>query len=197
MNIREIPGAVWMNEHKRVWRVTWLVLLLVAIIGPWTFDHIFVPSEYLCSAPFIRLEGNFCGIPLSGISLLSTMAGGLANIAGELVAGTTMFSDRFGELLFCLLGLLLILPVSSTLFLILGEDQRGRFVFHVTALSLALGASLWLAIISYPKLFWVLWGIWLYVGLTASALLVDVVLQMGSSRTGYGGESNASKAETA
>jgi hypothetical protein len=168
--------VVWMNEHKRVWRGGVLVLLLAAIRGPWTFDVIYVPSKYVCSAPFIRLEGNFCGIPLSGIKLLSTMAGGLTNIAGELVAGTTMFSDRFGELLFCLLGLVLILPVFSTLFLILREDSRGWFVFHIAALSLAFGTSLLFATFNYPKLFWELWGMWLYVGVTASALILEVVM---------------------
>jgi hypothetical protein len=60
---------VWTNEYKKVWRVAVLVLLLVAIMGPWTFDRIHVPSEYSCSSPYIRLEGDFCGIPLRGITV--------------------------------------------------------------------------------------------------------------------------------
>jgi hypothetical protein len=114
------------------------------------------------------------------------MAGGLTNIVGELAAGTTAFTDRFGELMFCLLGLLLILPVFSTLLITLREDQRGRFAFHVAALSLAFGASLLVAMLNYPKLFWQLWGIWLYVGLAASALIIEVVMLAARRRSGYG-----------
>ena len=181
-----MPGVVWMNEHKRVWRATGLVLLLVAIIGPWTFDVIYVPSKYACSAPFIRLEGNYCGLPLSGIKLLSMMAGGFTNIVVGMVTGTTVLKDRLGEFAFCLLGLLLILPYFSTLFLILREDSRGWFVFHIAALSLALGTSVLLAIISYEKVFWALWGIWLYVGVTASALMLETVMLAARNRSGHG-----------
>lgn len=46
---------LWMNEHKRVWRVAILVLLLAAIIGPWAYDRVNVPAEYPCAPPFIRL----------------------------------------------------------------------------------------------------------------------------------------------
>ncbi len=63
----------WINKHKRVWRVAILVLLLVAIMGPWTFDRINVPSEYPCS---VRLEGDFCGTPMSGIWIFSWIIGG-------------------------------------------------------------------------------------------------------------------------
>jgi hypothetical protein len=165
-----------MNEHKRVWRTTILVLLLVVIIGPWTFDKIFVPSKYACSTPFVRLKSDYCGMPMSGIQVLSMMAGGFTNIVVGMATGTTVLKDRLGEFVFCLLGILLILPYFSTLFMILREESRGGFVFHVAALSLAFGASLLLAMISYPELFWRLWGIWLYVGVAASALIIEGIM---------------------
>lgn len=40
-------------------RVVILLSLLVAIMGPWTFDRIHVPAQYTCSTPFVRLEGDF------------------------------------------------------------------------------------------------------------------------------------------
>jgi len=83
----------WMNDHKREWRVVVLVLLLVSIIGPWIFDLIVVPSEYACLAPAIRLAGDYCGIPMSGIWILSAAAGILVNIVVGLVTGTTAFTD--------------------------------------------------------------------------------------------------------
>lgn len=104
------------------------------------------------------------------------MAGGFTNIVVGVVTGTTVLIDRFYEFAFCLIGLLLILPYFSTLFLIPREDQRGGSVFHITALSLAVSASLLFATLNYPNLFWELWGMWLYVGVTASALIFEAVM---------------------
>jgi hypothetical protein len=165
----------WMNEHKRVWRVAVLVLLLVAIMGPWAFDRIYVPGEFPCSAPFIRLEGDFCGVPLSGIWILSATTGGLVNIVVGLVTGATVITDRVREFSFSLLVLLLVLPFFSTLLLILRGDRRRQLVFHLAAWSLVVGFGLWLGMSSYPKLFGVVWGIWLYIGLAASALILEVL----------------------
>jgi hypothetical protein len=47
------------DKHKKYWRAALLVLLLAAFIGPWAFDPINVPAEYPCSAPFVRLGGDF------------------------------------------------------------------------------------------------------------------------------------------
>ncbi len=163
----------WMNEHKRVWRAAVLGLLLVAITGPWIFDFIVVPSEYSCSAPAIRLEGDYCGIPMSGTWILLAVIGGLANMVVGLASGATV---RIREFSFSLLGLLLVLPFFSTLLLILRGDRRRQLVFHVAACSLVVGLGLWLGLSSYPKLFWVLWGVWLYVGLAASALILEVAM---------------------
>jgi hypothetical protein len=186
MSNMDVPGIVWMNEHKRLWRAIVLVLLLVAITGPWTFDKIFVASKYACSAPFVRLEGDYCGLPLSGIRVLLMMAGGFTNIVMGMVTGTSVLKDRLGEFAFCLLGFFLILPFFSTLFLILREDSRGWFVFHIAALSLALGTSLLFATFNYPKLFWELWGTCLYVGVTASALILEANMLAARKRSGQG-----------
>lgn len=166
---------LWMNEHKRVLRVAILVLLLVAIAGPWAYDQINVPAEYECSDPFIRLEGDFCGSPLSGIWMLSAITGALASIAVGVVTGTTVFTDRARELSFTLLWLLFFLPLLSTLLLVLRGESRSRSVFHVVVLSLAVGLGLLLSLSVPLKPFW-LWGPWLYVGVVASALVLEVVV---------------------
>lgn len=176
----------WMNEHKRVWRVAVLVLLLVAMMGPWVFDLIFVPSEYSCSAPAIRLEGDYCGIPMSGAWLLAAMTGLLINMVVGLVTGAMVLTDRVREFLFSLLVLLLVLPFFSTLLLILRGDRRRQLVFHLAAWSFAVGLGLWLGMSGHLKLFWVLWGIWLYVGLAASALILEVVMLVARRKTSQG-----------
>jgi hypothetical protein len=43
-------NVLWLHKHKNVWRVAVLVLLLVAMVAPWAFDVVDVPSEYPCSA---------------------------------------------------------------------------------------------------------------------------------------------------
>jgi len=39
---------------------------------------------------------------------------------------------------------------------------------------------------SHPKLFWVLWGIWLYIGLAASALILEVLTLAAGRRPSQG-----------
>jgi len=155
------------------------MLLLVAIMGPWTFDRIYVPSEYPCSAPNIRLEGDFCGVPISGIRVFSWIIGGSINAGVGLVTGATVFADRGGEFLrgflVIMVLLLLVLPFFSTLLLIRGGDHRRRQMFHVAAWDLAAGAGLLLGASGFSRPHWALWGIWLYIGLAVSALILEVL----------------------
>jgi len=182
----------WINKHQRVWRVVILVLLLIAMLGPWAFDLINVPSEFSCS-PNVRLEGDFCGMPLSGIGVFSGMVGGLINLGVRLATGATAFTDVPRELLFSLLLLLLVAPFFSTLPLILGGDRRRWRVFHVVAWGLAVGIGLLLGLSGssrlfwvFSRLFWMLWGIWLYIGLAGSALILEVLVLVAGRRPDQG-----------
>ena len=166
---------LWINEHKNVWRVAMLVVGLGAIMGPWLFDHLWVPPEYMCSAPYIRLDNNFCGTPLPGIWFFRWVAGAFVNASAGLVTGAMVFIDWVREFLFTLLLILLVLPFFSTMLVTLHGGRR-RQVFNVAAWGLAAGIGLVLGMSSYPKLFWALWGIWLYIGLAASALILEVLV---------------------
>ena len=150
---RRSLSMLWINEHKNVWRVAVLVLLLVAIMGPWGFgDLINVPSEFPCSTPYIRLEGDFCARPLRGITAFSYMAGAF------------IFP--------------LVLPFFSTLLLILRGDHPARQLANIVALGLAAGIGLLIG----PRLFWMSWGIWLYVGTAACALILEVLALTAGNR---------------
>jgi len=182
----------WINEHKRVWRVAILVLLLVAIMGPWSFELINVPSEYPCSAPFIRLEGDFCGTPTLGIQYLVGTIDGVINRGVGLVTGATGFASRgdelFREFLFMMVvPFLLVLPFFSTLLLLVRGDRRRRLVFNIVAWSLAAGAGLLLGVLNVLRPgWWMLWGIWLYIGLTVSALILEVLTLAAERRSSQG-----------
>jgi hypothetical protein len=172
-------SMVWINEHKKVWRVAVLVLLLVAIMGPWAFDRIHVPSKYSCSSPHVRLEGDFCGIRLRGITVFYFMASAFINISVELVTGATVLTDRAREFLFSVFLPLFVLPFVSTFLLILRGDRRRRQVFSIVTWGLAAGMGLLAGVlIGLPyglKYFRFLWGIWLYIGLAPIALVLEVL----------------------
>ena len=104
----------WINEHKRVWRGAMVVMLLVSTMGPWFFDLLWVPAEYTCSAPAIRLDGDYCGLPVSGIGLFRWAAPGLVYASKELVSGAMTFLDWCREFLFNLMLFLLVLPCIPT-----------------------------------------------------------------------------------
>ena len=83
---------LWLDKNKRIWRTAILIMLLVALIGPWTFERINVPAKYPCTSPFIRLEGDFCGEPMSGIWILSLMIFGMVSSSMGLASGGSFSS---------------------------------------------------------------------------------------------------------
>ena len=178
---------IWINKHKKVWRVAVLVLLLVATLGPWTFDLIYVPSNYSCSSPFLRLEGDYCGLPLPGVKVFSFMVSAFTNISIEFLTGATVLTDRIRELLFSLSLPLFVLPFVSTFLLLVRGDRRRRQVFGIITWSLAAAVGLLTGMLlglsdglKYTRF---LWGIWLYIGSAAIALLLEVSILVTGRRS--------------
>ncbi len=161
----------WINQPKRVWRTAELLILMGAITGPWGWDQINVPAQYPCSAPFFRLEGDFCGLPLSGLWLVSELAPAMVM---NLFREGTGFMDRFGPFAVGMLLLFPVLPFLSALILILLGERPRRQMFHIVALGLAAGMALLLGMPGISRMGWASWGIWLYAGLAGGALLLEV-----------------------
>ena len=176
----------WINEHKNGWRAALLVVVLVAIMGPWTFDQILVPSEYSCSAPNIRLDDDFCGTTLPGTYWLYWMVIGFVYASAGLVTGAMGFVEWADVFRVSLLLSPLVLPFFSTLILILRGDRRRWQIFNIVAWGMAAGIALWIGMSSYPRLFWVLWGSWLYIGVATSALILEVLTLAGRRRRSQG-----------
>ena len=180
----------WINEHKSVGRVAVLVLLLVAIIGPWTYSSDGVPPAEWCRDPNILLENGRCVKLVSGARILTFMAGAFLSMSVGLVTGATVLPDRarefIGVFLFVMLLFLLVLPFFSTLLLIPGGDRRHRRIFHVVAWGLAAGSGLLLGLLGFSRLHWALWGIWLYIGLAASALILEVLALVAGRKPSQG-----------
>ena len=135
----------WITKHPRIWRTAGLVLMLVAISGPWGFDRIHVPAQYPCSAPNVRLAGDFCGSPLPMTWSLQAAFGDLRDLLRSLIDYPLAFVTMF----------LPLLPVVSSLLLLLPRKQRLRLWFHLAALSLGLLVTLSRAVIGFFLASWV------------------------------------------
>jgi len=65
--LRDMQSTLsWINEHKSVGRVAVLMLLLVAMMGPWTYTADGVPLAEWCRDPNILLENGRCVRLMSG-----------------------------------------------------------------------------------------------------------------------------------
>lgn len=172
----------WIRRRKSVIRGTVLVLLLVAVAGPWTYtsDGVGVAPAEWCRDPNILLENGRCVKLVFGAEVLIFMIGAFISLNMQLVQGILVLADRgrefLGVFLFTVLLLLLVQPFFSTLLLIFGKDRPSRRTYHVVAWGLAAVISGLLLLASFRSgLSTDLWGIWLYVGLAASVLAVELL----------------------
>ena len=142
----------WINENRNFIRPIILIVFVVTLIGPWMFEQINVPAEYACDKPFIRLEGDFCGSPLSGFQFFSLF----------IVVG---------------LSLLLLIPFFTTLLVIWKKDSRRLQTINLSMWSLALILALLLFVTQLKDKGFYLWGLWLYIVLAICTLIVEMIIR--------------------
>lgn len=52
-------------HNKQLWRAASLILLGVAVLGPWYYERVYMPPEFSCTFPNAKLEGDpYCGLPI-------------------------------------------------------------------------------------------------------------------------------------
>ena len=167
-----------------------LMLLLVAMMGPWTYTADGVGPVEWCRDPNILLENGRCVRLVSGATVLTFMAGAFLSLSVGLVTGATVLADRAREVLgvslFTMLLFLLVLPFFTTLLLVLGRDSRRLRVFHLMAWGLATGLSLLAPVFESALRSGRFWGIWLYIGLAASTLILEVLALAAGKRPSQG-----------
>jgi hypothetical protein len=173
----------WIGQHKRTWRISLVVLLFLGTAGPWVFDRIYMPAEVECHNS-IQLEGDFCGIPMSGMRIIPWIPISMVGSAERMLTGETAFAQGVLEFVGPCFLILFFLPILTTLLLSVREGDPRWQQFHIVLLCLAvaLGALFAFATFRSSPSNWALWGIWLYIGTLACALVLEL-LTRGPERT--------------
>jgi len=170
----------WLNENKRTWRLFALGLLVVALAGPWGFERLHVPAEYACQPPSVRLEGDFCGYPLSGFWNLGAITGEFTyRLAGRLT-GEVAGADLLPVGGIMLGAMIIILPILSTCLLILAGERRSMQIFNLAAWGLAFVISVTIGVSAPANAYRALWGLCLYGGLAAIMLVMEGLMMRKS-----------------
>jgi hypothetical protein len=153
---------------------------VLAILGPWAFERLSVPAEYDCGPTNIRLEGDFCGSPISLIQTLFWMIYWFINRTIGMIRGEYNFdliaSDIRISWIYYLVIVLLTLPIINLLFLILRGDQPRLQKFHLVVCGLNLIPVLIFGLSNFPKVNLSPWGLWLYFGAMVGILILEGVL---------------------
>ncbi len=169
-------------ENKRAWRIVALILLVIAMLGPWAYDLINVPAQYSCDGPYVRLEGDFCGLPISLLMGLGALFGSLLGIlSGDIAIGQDPFT-----LTLPLMLLVFIIPMFTNLYLLRHNEQARWQVFNVTAWGLAaIAAGVYLGLSGLrphaPP-----WGVLRYVGVAFGVLALELLSHILSRRAVQG-----------
>jgi hypothetical protein len=166
----------WLKGKPRFGQFLVLVLLVVALFGPWLiWDLIYVPAQSDCDPPWLRLEGDYCGMPYSGLAVLGFGIRALLALVGQVLSG----SDFPADLLYVVLIIggvctLLLLPYASTLLRLASANRRPGRIFAAVVWGLAAAAGVVLILAGTRHPFYLMWGIWLLTGLALVMLVVEV-----------------------
>lgn len=180
---------LWLDQHRRIWRIIILAIVLITFIGPWGYDLINVPAQYECAFPNFRLEGDFCGVPLSGITVFVPGLRLVLDAVVRLVQGASP-DPILARNLWSLFLILIVLPVFTIPILIMAGERLGRQSIHavIWGLASAGGLGLFLLLSSLRGLLPLrLWGMWAYIALVVSALMLETAVQVSRRRPGFGG----------
>jgi hypothetical protein len=138
------------------------------------YDLLYVPGEYPCEWPVVRLYSDFCGMPMSWFSGFLLFAGDFFRILWQLITGA--FTGRGRELLGVVFLALPILPLFSTLFLLKKKDSPRLPIFHLIALGLGCVFPLFVLFSQQRVNILLLWGPWLYILAAVGIVIFEIIL---------------------
>lgn len=162
----------WVDSCGTLIHSVLVAATLLSLIGPWAFERVNVPAEYDCSKPYVRLEGDYCGLPVAGFKIIVLVFGVILEMPARLHVGGASLSEAFRAVLVFCLAALALLPVLLELVSVLA--YRGEKLKSVLAPVWALGVSLTVLYGSaFRATYLVQWGLWLYVVTGLIALTME------------------------
>jgi hypothetical protein len=152
-----------MVQHKQQVCLGMFLLLVIAIWGPWVYDHDGVPPAELCHPPYFLLENGRCAGQVSGAFLLLIAVVFVPSIIFQFIMGTgalieVLRGSLFTLIIVCLVGL----PVLSTVLLERSAASPRRRIFHAVAWGVAAAIAVLIALSAEAFHPTHLWGAWLY-----------------------------------
>ncbi len=161
------------------WRIFVLALFIIAMLGSWTFDMINVPAQYPCDLPFVRLYGDFCGLPMSGFETIKWFGGGVFYIFGELIKGN--FASLIPQLVLLICIFIVVFPFFSNLLLIQNRNSRRLQIIHVLVWGMACLFALTMFVSQtnqdqFAPFVYSLWGLWSYILLALGAIVLEILV---------------------
>jgi len=166
------------------------LLLAAALFGPWAYTADGAPPAEWCRAPYLLLESGRCVGRVSGAAMLGWVTLWFLSLSAGLITGAAAHAGAAREALGLFVGVvaggLLLQPLVSTL-LLLRRGARQLRIFHVASLGLAIASAGLVSLGSGGSgAMAALWGLWLYAGLAAGALAVEMLGLAGGRRPGAG-----------
>lgn len=149
--------------QPRVLRPAAVTCVLLALVGPWAYDRINVPAEFACQAPYVRLGGDYCGLPLSGVWLLTGLGQELASFAERVAVGELRFDDLGRALLYLWALMMMLLPILGLIWRPQSRHVGWRWV-RVVMTGLAVATTIFFLSNTATMELLRLWGVWLYAG---------------------------------
>lgn len=167
-----------------------LALLIVSMLGPWSFDLLNVPAQYPCGKPSVRLYGDFCGYPMPGFAGVLWAAGSSFTMLDALIRGNS--AGRLPELLSTISAWIILLPFFSILFLIGNPGSRRLQGINLIAWGLAGLVTLAAIVLQTSReqvglFFYLLWGLWLYLLLAIGTTLFEILAWRSKFQPGLKG----------
>ena len=152
-------------------RLLGLVFLVVALCGPWGYDQINVPAEYACQKPYIRLYGDFCGLPVSALGIIFIFGREVSAWVLRIITEDAGMGDLTAMLLLAAGVMVILAPIASFAWRL--TRRGGHWLWwHVPLSAVAIvvsGIFLWQQAPSPAQL----WGVWLYAAVLFMVLAAE------------------------
>ena len=173
----------WIEKNITFIRIAILIVAIMSFAGPWAFDRIMVPGRYECSSPHVRLEGEFCGLPLVGIQITIMTAIGIIQTVAGYLDGTTQFGELIRIISIGIPLFLLPSPIFIGSAFSLRRHGTKRAVPVSAAWALAALVALLHGVVGFSAFHFANWGTWLYAALSATAFVCELPILIKSANT--------------